>query len=70
MITENSDPHDVAIPIGKSVCGKRSDISHANGTRTSATARILCRNESPDRPHAQKYPLKLKWIPAKMQSKI
>lgn len=70
MMTDTREPAAVASPIGKSVAGKSLEVKYTPGTRTSATAMMLCMNDSPDFPQAQKYPLKLKCIPAKMQSKI
>ena len=58
--TETREPHDVARPIGNKVFGKNRDARYAPGIRASDIARILCKNESPDFPQAQKYPLKLK----------
>lgn len=68
MNTESTDPAAVASPIGKSVVGKRAEVTYAPGMRTRERARILCRNDNPDLPHAQKYPLKLKCTPAKRVS--
>ena len=34
--------------------GKRRDIRYAPGTRMSTMARMLCRNDRPDLPRAQK----------------
>ena len=56
--------------MGSSVAGKYLLVRYAPGTRTSTTAVMLCTNDSSERPMAQKYPLKLKWIPAKKQSQI
>ena len=68
MNTESTDSAAVASPIGKSVVGKRAEVTYAPGMRTRERARILCRNDNPDLPHAQKYPLKLKCTPAKRVS--
>ena len=42
-----------------SVDGKRLDMRYAPGMRTVSIEIKLCKNESCDFPHAQKYPLKL-----------
>ena len=60
MMTDTREPAAVASPIGKSVAGKSLEVKYTPGTRTSATAMMLCMNDSPDFPQAQKYPLKLK----------
>ena len=70
IMTDSKDPVAVASPIGYNVAGKSFDIKKAPGTRTSEIAMMLCKNDSPDLPQAQKYPLKLKCIPANMQSQI
>ena len=54
MTTESAEPAAVARPMGRSVCGYIRDISHTPGTRTRTMAVILCRNDSPDFPQAQK----------------
>ena len=51
---ETSDPAALASPMGKSVWGKKWDARYAPGTRASRMDRKLCRNESSDRPMAQK----------------
>ena len=56
--------------MGKSVAGKRRLAAYTQGMRTSVIETMLCRNEMPDFPQAQKYPLNEKCTPAKMQSKI
>ena len=60
IITERSEPVAVASPIGNRVAGNSLEVRYTPGTRTSVMAMILCRKDSSDRPHAQKYPLKLK----------
>ena len=51
---ENSEPAAFASPIGSSVCGNSRDVRYAPGMRTQTIDRKLCRNDSPDRPQAQK----------------
>ena len=70
MITETREPAAVARPIGNSVPGNIFEARYTPGTRMKAIAIILCINESSDLPQAQKYPLKLKCIPAKTLSQI
>lgn len=70
MITDNSDPQAVAIPIGNKLAGNSLDVRYTPGILTSKIEVMLCRKENSDLPYAQKYPLKLKCIPANMQSKI
>jgi len=43
MNTESTDPAAVASPIGKSVVGKRAEVTYAPGMRTRERARILTR---------------------------
>lgn len=59
-MTEISEPNAVASPIGKSVSGKSLEAKYAPGMRMSKREIMLCRNDSSDRPRAQKYPLKQK----------
>ena len=68
MITDMIDPVVVASPIGNSVSAKVTEAQYAMGIRASTMAATLCAKEIPALPHAQKYPLKQKWIPAKIQS--
>ena len=70
IITENSEPSGAAIPMGKSVSANLFESMYAPGTRTKIIDSVLCRNDNPDFSMAQKYPLKLKWIPANMQSQM
>lgn len=51
---ENSEPAAFASPIGSSVCGNSRDVRYAPGMRTQTIDRKICRNDSPDRPQAQK----------------
>jgi len=51
---KNSEPAAFASPIGSSVCGNSRDVRYAPGMRTQTIDRKLCRNDSPDRPQAQK----------------
>lgn len=60
IITEITEPDAVASPIGNNVAGNIFDVKYTPGTRISAIAIILCKNEIPDFPIAQKYPLKQK----------
>lgn len=69
-MTDSSDPAAVASPIGKSVSANIFEVMYTPGMRTRAMAMMLCTNESEDLPHAQKYPLKQKCMPAKRQSHI
>lgn len=59
IITESSDPPDVAIPIGNKLV-KAFDVIYTPGILTSKIDARLCIKDSSERPHAQKYPLKLK----------
>ncbi len=68
MITDNREPVAVASPIGNSVFENSFDVRYTPGTRTSEMAMMLWIKERIDFWHAQKYPLKLKWIPANIQS--
>ena len=52
--TDSSEPPAVAKPMGNSVVGKSYEVKYAPGTRTSVTARMLCKNDIPDLPMAQK----------------
>ena len=70
IITDNSDPAGAANPIGNSVSGYHAENKYDTGKRTNAIARILCINPMYDLPYAQKYPVKQKWIPANILSKI
>jgi hypothetical protein len=65
MVTDKREPTAVANPIGNRVPGKRSEVKYTPGTRTSEMDKILCKKLSPERPQAQKYPLKQKCTPAK-----
>ena len=60
MITDNKEPVAGASPIGNSVCGKIFEVRYTPGIRTHKIAIRICKNEIPDFPHAQKYPLKQK----------
>ena len=68
--TESKDPIGAAIPIGNSVFVKYSDASHENGILAKIIEIKLWINDIFDKAYAQKYPLKLKCIPAKIQSQI
>lgn len=68
MSTEMTDPDEVASPIGNKLSGNSVEVRYTPGIRISIIAMILCKKESSDLPMAQKYPLKQKWIPAKIQS--
>lgn len=68
ITTDSSEPMGAAHPMGNRVSGKYFEASHASGIRAQTIERKLCKNEIFDSPYAQKYPLKQKWIPAKMQS--
>ena len=57
---DSSDPHAGASPMGNRDAGKYFEDRYAPGTRTSRMDSTLCKNDSFDRPQAQKYPLKLK----------
>ena len=54
IITEKSEPAAVASPIGSSVLLNIIDVRYTPGTRTITIARILCKNDKPDFPQAQK----------------
>lgn len=54
ITTETTDPEAVASPIGNSVVGKSFEVRKTPGIRISVIAMILCRNEMPDLPAAQK----------------
>lgn len=54
IVTDTSDPITVASPIGNRLSGNHLAVSAAPGTRASATAAMLCTNDSIDLPHAQK----------------
>ena len=69
IITESNDPPEVASPIGNKLVNA-FDVIYTPGILTSRMDARLCMKDSSERPHAQKYPLKLKWIPAKIQSMI
>lgn len=60
MITESRDPPAAASPIGNKVPGQYAEAKYAPGTLTRTIERTLCKNEIPDFPYAQKYPLKQK----------
>lgn len=68
IITDSSEPIGAAIPIGKSVSAYISDARYESGIRARMIEMVLCMNEMPDSPNAQKYPLKQKCIPAIAQS--
>ena len=68
--TESKDPIGAAIPIGNSVSVKYFDASHAIGILAKIIEIKLCIKDIFDKAYAQKYPLKLKCIPAKIQSQI
>ena len=68
MTTDSNDPAEEASPMGSKVSGKRREASQQSGTRAQRMDSELWINGIMDRPQAQKYPLKLKWMPAKMQS--
>ena len=70
IITDNKEPPVAASPIGNNVLVKYFDAKYAPGIRTKTIERKLCKNEMLDFPYAQKYPLKQKCIPAKIQSQI
>lgn len=53
-ITDTRDPVAVASPIGNSVVGKSFEVRYTPGTRTNKIAMMLCRNDNPDFPQAQK----------------
>ena len=59
MIAESREPAAVASPIGNKVSGNKVEVRYTPGILTSVIAMILCKNEMPDLPQAQKYPLKL-----------
>lgn len=58
-MSEKSDPIAEESPIGKSVFEKRFDVKYAPGIRIHIMESALCKKEKPERPMAQKYPLKL-----------
>ena len=60
MPTDSTDPAAVASPMGSSEAGKSRDIQYTPGMRTTASAVMLWINDRPERPQAQKYPLKQK----------
>lgn len=70
MSTDKSDPAGAASPIGNKVSVKYLDAKYAPGMRTQTMDKALCKKEIADHPYAQKYPLKLKCTPAKIQSQI
>ena len=68
MMMETTEPVAVARPIGRSVIGNIVEARYASGMRAHVIEMTLWMNEISERPYAQKYPLKQKWMPAKMQS--
>ena len=59
ITTESMEPPDVAIPIGNKLVNAL-EVIYTPGILTSKIEARLCIKDSSDRPHAQKYPLKLK----------
>lgn len=70
MRMDTNEPVAVAKPMGNKVRGYQREARYTRGIRAVTMETTLCRNEISERPQAQKYPLKQKWTPAKMQSKI
>ena len=66
--TESREPNGDASPMGKSDAVKNFDAMYATGILTARIEMQLFINGMLDRPHAQKYPQKLKFIPANTQS--
>lgn len=60
IITDRTDPAGAAIPMGYRVSAKYTDARYASGIRAQMIEIKLCINEIPDKPYAQKYPLKQK----------
>ena len=69
IIAESAEPSGAAMPMGKSVWGYSFAARYAPGILTQMIEITLWIKEMIDFPIAQKYPLKEKWIAAKMQSK-
>ena len=55
MITDNSDPQAVAIPIGNKLAGNSLDVRYTPGILTSKIEVMLCRK---DEMHTGKYAVK------------
>lgn len=70
IMADKSEPLAVARPIGNRVVGNNTDATYAPGTLRVTVAIRLCIKEISDLPKAQKKPLKLKEIPANIQSQI
>lgn len=68
MIAEIREPSGAAQPIGYKVSLNHIDVRYAPGIRIIKMEIRLWIKEIPDFPMPQKYPLKTKCTPAKMQS--
>lgn len=66
--TDINEPTVVASPIGNRVSVKYFDARYESGILAIKIAIQLCAKEIPDFFKAQKYPLKQKCVPARMQS--
>lgn len=59
MMTEIIEPDAVASPIGNKVAGNNFDVKYTPGMRMRTIAMMLCKNDTPDFPTAQR---KSRWL--------